>query len=606
MPYDLKKARGKDLYWVITKGTGVKHSKEPLPLQTAIAQMRALYRNVPDARGGMLPIPPPVKVVNNPMRLIQPSHHALMNYATGDETTKGKTLRAFMKWIYPDMEKQGATEERIKDKFHEMGFVKYVPKGGAIDNAEAIRISKGSYGTAEAKVGEAELIKQTPTLAFYKKGNEILIGVRGTKGLEDWISNLTLASSNKFLFQHTPRVARDVKEIKEFQKQYPPSQYHYKAVGHSLGGAIIDEMIKQGLIKEGVSYNPAVHRNDLANPESQNKRIYDEKDPLRVLGLLAGQSQKDADIRKSKIDGNLLEHHTIHNPTFEGGGNKPSKPPLSSTPPPETSRKHLNHSTFFEKKGDPFLLITHITPTGEKSFVQFFTPEDFFKSPRWETIKLTNQYAQHRDIIHLAKEWRKLNDKPEDDEEEGSGYGGMMPYAEHKKKMKELREENLAKQRAKSNFSPIQVPPPPPPPPPLKSNRKIAFPFYRTAPPVFKGEGIHGKFHQQIVKAGMTPEAYMRAVLKNAKANGYGEYTADIEFSDDDVHKLMIKTEHNGHHRTERFGRVGYGDFVLWSHSNPEVAKSKKDTFHRSHEAIKGKWKDDPLSPNNLSLHILW
>ena len=98
----------------------------------------------------------------------------------------------------------------------------------------------------------------------------------------------------------------------------------------------------------------------------------------------------------------------------------------------------------------------------------------------------------------------------------------------------------------------------------------------------------------------------MRAILKNAKANGYGEYTADIEFSDDDVHKLMIKTEIDGRSRTERFGRVGYGDFVLWNHSNPEKAQSKKDTFHRSHEAMKGKWRNDPLSPNNLSLHILW
>jgi len=530
MPYDLKKARGKNLYWVITKGTNKKHSKEPLPLEKAIAQMRALYANVPDARG----------------------------------------------------------------------------KG--LSPSDQLEISKTTYGNAKPKIGNAQLMKETKTLKFYKEGNNIIIGVRGTKDWKDWISNFSLAVRDKSIFRATPRITEDIAEIKEFQKQYPPSQYHYSGVGHSLGGAVVDELIDQGLIKEGRSYNPAVHLEDLHKGVDKNKRVYEEKDPLRVIGLLAGQKQGDLDVRRSVIGSeDPLEHHKISNPAFEGGGKGHSKMPISSVPPVETSTKQRNENTYFEKKGDPFLVIKSVKPDGEKSFVQFFTPEDFFKSYRWETIKQSDQYSHHKQLLLLAKEWRKLNDKPEvEEEEEGSGYGGMMPYAEHKKKMKELREENLAKQRAKSNFSPIQVPPPPPPPPPLKSNRKIVFSYYRTAPPVFKGEGIHGKFHQQIIQAGMTPESYMRAILKNAKANGYGEYTADIEFSDDDVHKLMIKTEIDGRSRTERFGRVGYGDFVLWNHSNPEKAQSKKDTFHRSHEAMKGKWRNDPLSPNNLSLHILW
>lgn len=45
MPYKLRKSRGKDLYWVITTDTGKKHSNEPLPLERAKAQMKALYAN---------------------------------------------------------------------------------------------------------------------------------------------------------------------------------------------------------------------------------------------------------------------------------------------------------------------------------------------------------------------------------------------------------------------------------------------------------------------------------------------------------------------------------------------------------------------------------
>jgi len=43
MPYKLRKAPKRDLYWVISTETKQKHSKEPLPLEKAKAQMKALY-----------------------------------------------------------------------------------------------------------------------------------------------------------------------------------------------------------------------------------------------------------------------------------------------------------------------------------------------------------------------------------------------------------------------------------------------------------------------------------------------------------------------------------------------------------------------------------
>jgi hypothetical protein len=43
MPYKLRKAPKKDLYWVVNKETGKKYSNEPLPLERAKAQMKALY-----------------------------------------------------------------------------------------------------------------------------------------------------------------------------------------------------------------------------------------------------------------------------------------------------------------------------------------------------------------------------------------------------------------------------------------------------------------------------------------------------------------------------------------------------------------------------------
>lgn len=43
MPFVLRKAPKRDLYWVVTKETGKKHSEEPITRKKAEAQMRLLY-----------------------------------------------------------------------------------------------------------------------------------------------------------------------------------------------------------------------------------------------------------------------------------------------------------------------------------------------------------------------------------------------------------------------------------------------------------------------------------------------------------------------------------------------------------------------------------
>ena len=59
MPYHLKKKPNEKLYWVVTTATGKKHSIDPIPLDRAKAQMRALYaltdkENVPEHAANML------------------------------------------------------------------------------------------------------------------------------------------------------------------------------------------------------------------------------------------------------------------------------------------------------------------------------------------------------------------------------------------------------------------------------------------------------------------------------------------------------------------------------------------------------------------------
>lgn len=50
MPYELQKVKGG--YVVVTKGTRRRHSKKAMPRGRALAQLRALYANVAEARRG--------------------------------------------------------------------------------------------------------------------------------------------------------------------------------------------------------------------------------------------------------------------------------------------------------------------------------------------------------------------------------------------------------------------------------------------------------------------------------------------------------------------------------------------------------------------------
>jgi hypothetical protein len=201
---------------------------------------------------------------------------------------------------------------------------------GKPSNSDLLKIAKQTYKPgAEKKIGDAELVKETDTLKFYKKDNEIIIGVRGSRGLNDALSDVTLGARSKAFLRSSPRMLRDIAEIKKFQEQYPPSQYHYSGVGHSLGGAIVDELIDQNLISEGQSYNAAVHRADLLKQSHKHKRIYNEMDPLYRIGTLAGQSMHNTEVRKSTMPTPLTAHqtplsdllfqHSIGNPVLEGG-----------------------------------------------------------------------------------------------------------------------------------------------------------------------------------------------------------------------------------------------------------------------------------------------
>lgn len=121
----------------------------------------------------------------------------------------------------------------------------------------------------------------------------------------------------------------------------------------------------------------------------------------------------------------------------------------------------------------------------------------------------------------------------------------------------------------------------------------------------FEG-GSRQSFGKQLDTVGLSPSKYIQIARRKAKKAGYSPQ--HLSFANDGVHKLALQVDG----REVKFGRVGYGDHLIWSHLESEgrapkgTAESKRKRFVKSHSAMEGSWKEDKYSPNNLAIRILW
>ena len=234
-------------------------------------------------------------------------------------------------------------------------------RGGAIPpRADLQQIVKNAYSTTPAgAVSDNNLVKSTNGLKFYQNGKDIIVGIRGThwNSKDDLLADLSIGYNG---LKNSNRFKQDLKDLQEFQSEYPPTEYNYYGVGHSLGGSILDEFIRMGLIKDGTSYNPAVQPQDIEKPNT-NKRIYNSQDPLYKL---MGRFTKDPEVRESGKPQGLLDAHALKN--FEGGG----KPRLCLYGAGSSMKVDLSND-FYGGEGSR---ITIHTPNKEqmKKFVDIF------------------------------------------------------------------------------------------------------------------------------------------------------------------------------------------------------------------------------------------
>lgn len=155
-------------------------------------------------------------------------------------------------------------------------------------------LARAAYsGRTPLRVGGFELVRSSPTLKLYRRGNLIVVSVRGTDPLSarDVAAD---AASVAGRLRDSARYKDDVEFLRQFQAKNPMSKFRYIGVGHSLGGALIDLLLRDNLLTSALSFNPMVepHERRVANPK--HRRLYNDQDPLY---LLFGKNVPNAEVR---------------------------------------------------------------------------------------------------------------------------------------------------------------------------------------------------------------------------------------------------------------------------------------------------------------------
>ena len=92
---------------------------------------------------------------------------------------------------------------------------------------------------------------------------------------------------------------------------------------------------------------------------------------------------------------------------------------------------------------------------------------------------------------------------------------------------------------------------------------------------------------------------YLSIVRKIGKLYGY----KGIQLSTNPKYKLMIQHENKFIH----FGSRANSDFILYMlNGEKEKAMKMRNAYLKRTEKIKGNWKDNDFSKNNLSRRIIW
>jgi len=155
----------------------------------------------------------------------------------------------------------------------------------------------------------------------------ILVAVRGTANKADfdldYEAGLEMLSKQTSLTVRESAIYRSIDTaVRDAQLRYPKNTNDYYATGHSLGGALADELVRSGLVLGSVDFNPLVSAFDTSGGTADPQRIqrlYMYTDPVRDALELTVPSEvldkfNSTTTFHNPLDGNNpLAAHLLHN-----------------------------------------------------------------------------------------------------------------------------------------------------------------------------------------------------------------------------------------------------------------------------------------------------
>ena len=202
---------------------------------------------------------------------------------------------------------------KVKDVFTPTTtHVEQVKSGSLVPSTKVLyEMAENSYQNEPRQIDQYQLILKSPYLSAYRDDKTVILAVRGTdiSDMKDLMADISIALGQ---LRSSQRYKSDIIEINKLKQEPELSHLYWIGTGHSLGGALIDEFLKQGLISEAVTFNPAVSR-EFYNVDNHNRRIYMSRDPLY---LMMGKNTKYHEVR-DRPDVGIMKAHSISN--FVGG-----------------------------------------------------------------------------------------------------------------------------------------------------------------------------------------------------------------------------------------------------------------------------------------------
>ena len=171
---------------------------------------------------------------------------------------------------------------------------------------------KNVYNQTETPVKDYQLVAKSSTVYIYDRPQS-KIRIYAARGTQDRKDVAAIGKLIRGQFASSSRY-RDDKAF--LQAHRAPPSYRTLGIGHSLGGAIVDQWLADGLVSSGLSFNPAIELSHLRN--SGNRRYYNRNDFLyKLVGQFATNVYIINDSLWDKMDSlinyfNILKAYYAH------------------------------------------------------------------------------------------------------------------------------------------------------------------------------------------------------------------------------------------------------------------------------------------------------